>query len=65
MKTWMEVLEKYSRPSPAVPGNVSATWKPVDDAINEVRTGKRGAKQALDEAARLVQLQLDEGYAGS
>ena len=65
MKTWTEVLEKYSRPSPPVPGNVSATWKPVDDAINDVRAGKRGAKQALDEAARLVQAQLDEGYAGT
>lgn len=65
MKAWVEVVEKYARPQPLVPGLPADFWKVIDSAINDVIVGKQSPKQALDDAARQWQVLLDEGYRGS
>lgn len=65
MKAWVEVVEKYARPQPLVPGLPADFWKVIDTAINDVMAGKQSPKQALDDGARQWQVLLDDGYRGA
>jgi ABC-type glycerol-3-phosphate transport system substrate-binding protein len=62
LKTWAEVLEKYSRPNPLIVAQSGTDpYAVLTAAMRAVREGKQGPKQALDEAARLWQEYLDGG----
>jgi multiple sugar transport system substrate-binding protein len=62
IKTWAEVLEKYTRPNPLIV-NQSGTdpYAALTAAMKAVREGRESPKQALDDAARLWQEALDGG----
>ncbi len=67
MKAWIEIVEQYARPhplivAPSVPVGGTGMWAVLTEAIHNVRQGKQGPKEALDEAARNWQLQLDAAY---
>jgi ABC-type glycerol-3-phosphate transport system substrate-binding protein len=67
MKAWIEIVEQYARPhplivAPSVPVGGKDMRAVLTEAIHNVRQGKQGPKEALDEAARNWQLQLDAAY---
>src|SRR5262249_61768353 len=62
IKTWGEVLEKYSRPSPLfVAQSGTDPNAALTAAMKAVRKGEQSPKQALDEATRIWQDSLDAG----
>ncbi len=62
IKTWQEVLDKYSRPYPLFVAQTGTDPNGVlSAAMKAVREGSQSPKQALDEAARQWQESLDGG----
>jgi multiple sugar transport system substrate-binding protein len=62
IKTWTEIVEKYSRPNPLIVTQSGTDAGGVMSlAMRNVREGKQSPKQALDEAAKLWQEYLDGG----
>jgi multiple sugar transport system substrate-binding protein len=62
VKTWQEILDKYSRPYPLFVAQTGTDPNAaVSTAMRNVREGKQSPKEALDEAARLFQESLDGG----
>jgi multiple sugar transport system substrate-binding protein len=62
LKTWGEVLDKYSRPSPLFVAQTGTDPNGVlSAAMRAVREGKQSPKEALDDAARQWQESLDAG----
>jgi len=62
IKTWTEIVEKYSRPQPlTVTQSGTDAGGVLSLAMRNVREGKQSPKQALDEAAKLWQDYLDGG----
>jgi ABC-type glycerol-3-phosphate transport system substrate-binding protein len=62
IKTWAEVLEKYTRPNPLIVNQTGTDpYAVLTAAMKAVREGQQSPKQALDEAARMWQESLDAG----
>ena len=62
LKTWSEVLEKYSRPYPLFIAQTGTDPNgALSAAMRAVREGRKSPKEALDETARLWQESLDGG----
>ena len=62
LKTWSEILDKYSRPYPLFVSQTGTDPNALlSAAMRAVREGKQSAKDALDETARQWQESLDGG----